>query len=120
VPADPSAVQQVNVTIDSLVGHEVMPFWHALLEYREIGPEDLVEPHGSGPLFWFQQMDAPRLGRNRIHIDVAVPHDRAEAHEAAAIAGGGHLVSDQQAPAWWVPTDAEGNEACVATWMGRD
>ncbi|MBA2277865.1 MAG: hypothetical protein H0W06_08880 [Chloroflexia bacterium] len=33
---------------------------------------------------------------------------------------GGHLVTDQYAPAWWVLADAEGNEACVATWMVRD
>jgi 4a-hydroxytetrahydrobiopterin dehydratase len=29
-------------------------------------------------------------------------------------------VTDQYAPSWWVLADAEGNEACVATWMGRD
>jgi 4a-hydroxytetrahydrobiopterin dehydratase len=29
-------------------------------------------------------------------------------------------VTDQYAPAWWVLADAEGNDACVATWMGRD
>jgi hypothetical protein len=34
--------------------------------------------------------------------------------------GGGHLVSDQHAPMWWVLGDAEGNEACVATTTGRD
>jgi 4a-hydroxytetrahydrobiopterin dehydratase len=120
VPADPTAVQQVNVTIDSLVNRQVLPFWHALLGYKEVGPEDLVDPHGSGPLFWFQQMDVPRPGRNRVHIDVAVPHDQAEARVAEAIAAGGQLVSDQHAPAWWVLADAEGNEACVATWMGRE
>jgi 4a-hydroxytetrahydrobiopterin dehydratase len=49
-----------------------------------------------------------------------VPHDQAEARIAAAIAAGGHLVTDQQAPSWWVLADAEGNEACVATWMGCD
>jgi 4a-hydroxytetrahydrobiopterin dehydratase len=29
-------------------------------------------------------------------------------------------VSDEHAPSWWVLADAEGNEACVATWVGRD
>ena len=75
---------------------------------------------GRGPSFWFQRMDAPRPQRNRIHIDVWVPHDQAEARIAAAIAAGGHLVTDQHAPSWWVLADAEGNEACVATWMSRD
>ena len=120
VPADPSAVQTVQVTIDALAGPDVMPFWRAVLGYQDRGPEDLVDPHSRGASFWFQQMDAPRPQRNRIHIDVWVPHDQAEARVAAAIAAGGHLVTDEQAPSWWVLADAEGNEVCVATWMGRD
>jgi hypothetical protein len=76
----------------------------------------LVDPHRHGPSFWFQQMDAPRPHRNRIHVDISVPHDQAEARVAAAIAAGGHLVTDQNASAWWVLADAEGNEAFVATW----
>lgn len=122
VPADPSAVQTVEVTIDALVGPEVMPFWRAVLGYRDRGdsPEDLIDPHGRGPSFWFQQMDVPRLQRNRIHIDVWVPHDQAEVRVAAAIAAGGRLVMDEHAPSWWVLADTEGNEACVATWMSRD
>jgi 4a-hydroxytetrahydrobiopterin dehydratase len=120
VPADPSAVQDIQVTIDALVHPEVMPFWRAVVGYRQVGAEDLLDPHSRGPAFWFQQMDAPRPQRNRIHIDVWVPHDQAEARVAAAIAAGGHLVSDEYAPAWWTLADAEGNEADVATWMGRD
>ena len=49
-----------------------------------------------------------------------VPHDQAESRVAAAIAAGGHLVSDTQAPAFWVVADAEGNEVCVCTWQDRD
>jgi len=122
VLADPSAVQTVQVTIDALAGPQVMPFWRAVLGYRDRGdsPEDLIDAHGRGPSFWFQQMDAPRPQRNRIHIDVWVPHDQAEARVAAAIAAGGHLVTDEHAPSWWVLADAEGNEACVATIRGRD
>lgn len=120
VPADPTAVQSVQVTIDTLVHPQVMPFWRAVLGYRQVGDEDLLDPHSAGPPFWFQQMDAPRPQRNRIHIDVWVPHDQAEARIAAAIAAGGHLVSDEYAPAWWTLADPEGNEVDVATWMGRD
>jgi 4a-hydroxytetrahydrobiopterin dehydratase len=123
VPTDPSAVQTVQVSIDALVSPEVMPFWRAVLgyEYRGDSPdEDLIDPRGRGPSFWFQQMDAPRPQRNRIHVDVWVPHDQAEARVAAAIAAGGRLVSDEHAPEWWTLADAEGNEADVATTMGRD
>jgi 4a-hydroxytetrahydrobiopterin dehydratase len=120
VPADPSAVQTVQIAIDALVGPDVMPFWRAVLGYKARGDEDLVDPRGHAPSFWFQQMDAPRTERSRIHIDISVPHDQAEARIAAAIAAGGHVVSDEHAPEWWTLADAEGNEADIATWLGRD
>jgi len=120
-PADPSAVQTVQVTIDALVAAEVMPFWRAVLGYRDrdSGGEDLIDPRGRGAPFWFQKMDAPRPQRNRIHIDVWVPHDQAEARLAAAIAAGGRLVTDKHAPTWWTLADAEGNEADVCTWQAQ-
>ncbi|GAA2716209.1 VOC family protein [Actinoplanes palleronii] len=117
--ADPSAVQLINVTLDALAGTDVLPFWRALLGYRQIGDDHLSDPARRGPGFGFQSMDAARPQRNRMHLDVAVPHDQAEARVAAALAAGGHLVSDAHAPKWWILADAEGNEACVATWLGR-
>ena len=118
VPADPTAVQLVNVTLDALVGADVLPFWRALLGYDQIGDDYLFDPSRRGPGLRVQQMDAARPQRN--HLDVAVPHDQAEARIAAALAAGGHLVSDAHAPMWWVLANAEGNEACVATWVGRE
>lgn len=124
VIADPSAVQTVQVTIDALVGPEVTPFWRALLGYEERAnsPEDLIDPHRRGAPLYFQQLDAPRPQRNRVHLDVWVPYDQAEARIAAAIAAGGHLVTDEFAPSHWVLADAEGNEACVGTcgWIGPE
>jgi 4a-hydroxytetrahydrobiopterin dehydratase len=94
-------VRTVQVSIDALVIPEVLPFWRAVLgyEYRADSPEeDLIDPLGRGAPFWFQQVDAPRPQRNRIHIDIWVPPDQAEARVAAAVAAGGHLVSDEHAP----------------------
>ncbi|WP_344107147.1 VOC family protein [Kribbella alba] len=119
IPADPTAVQVVNVTLDALVGADVLPFWRALLGYGQIGDDYLFDPLRRAPGFGLQQMDAARPQRNRMHLDVAVPHDQAEARISAALAAGGRLVSDAHAPMWWVLADAEGNEACVATWVGR-
>ena len=98
VPVDSTAVQIVQVAIDALVIPDVIPFWRAVLGYREVGDEDLIDPLFQGPPLWFQQMDAPRPQRNRIHIDVYVPHDQAEARVAAALAAGGHVVNDENAP----------------------
>lgn len=120
VPADPTAVQSVQLTIDALVAPDVMPFWRAVLGYEAVGDEDLLDPRSAGPSIWFQPMDAPRTERNRIHVDVWVPHDQAEARVAAALAAGGRLVRDENAPTWWTLADAEGNEVDVATWVGRD
>ncbi|MCB7137865.1 VOC family protein [Cellulosimicrobium marinum] len=122
--ADPAAVQELEIAVDALVGSAVQPFWRAVLGYDEHGPDgaapSLADPTTHAPAFWFQQMDAPRPQRNRIHVDVTVPHDVAEARVTAAVAAGGHLVSDRRAPSFWVLADAEGNEACVCTWQARD
>jgi 4a-hydroxytetrahydrobiopterin dehydratase len=120
ISADPAAVQEVQVSIDALTRPNVIPFWRAVLGYRQVGDEDLVDPYGRGPSFWFQQMDALRKERGRIHIDISVPHDQAEARVAAALAAGGQLVSDKFAPAWWTLSDPEGNEVDIATAAGRD
>ncbi|HTY29095.1 MAG TPA: VOC family protein [Mycobacterium sp.] len=119
------AVQAVEVAIDALDIPAVRPFWKAITGYvDEPGPSDLndalIDPLGRGPAIWFQQMDAPRPQRNRIHLDVDVPHDAARARIDAALAAGGRLLSDSAAPAFWVLADPEGNEACICTWQGRD
>ncbi|OKI30676.1 VOC family protein [Streptomyces sp. CB03911] len=115
ITADPSAVQTVQVTVDALETPAVLPFWRALLGYqdRANSGEDLVDPGRRGAPFYFQPMDAPRPQRNRVHVDVWVPYDQAEARVAAAIAAGGRLVSDAEAPSNYVLADPEGNEACV-------
>src|SRR5262245_45274862 len=116
LPAQPSAVQHVQVAIDALVTADVLPFWRAVLGYQPVGEEDLLDPLRRGPSFWFQQMDAPRPQRNRIHIDVYIPRDQADARIAAALAAGGHVVSNAHAPEWWTLADAEGNEVDLAIW----
>ena len=120
IPAEPSVVDSLEIAIDALDIPRVKPFWEAVLGYKPHSDDDCVDPYGRGPAFWFQQMDAPRPQRNRIHIDVTVPHDVAEQRIAAALAAGGTLVSDEAAPAFWVLADPEGNEACICTWQGRD
>jgi 4a-hydroxytetrahydrobiopterin dehydratase len=120
LPADPSAVHTVQIAIDALVSTEVLSFWRAVLGYEQLGEEDLLDPRRRGPAIWFQQMKEPRTERNRIHVDVSVPHDQAEARVAAGVAAGGRVVFDRYAPAWWTLADPEGNEVDIASWMDRD
>jgi 4a-hydroxytetrahydrobiopterin dehydratase len=125
VGSSPRAVQALEIGIDAMDIPAIRPFWKAVLGYCDepgrSGPSDaLVDPFGQGPGVWFQQMDAPRPQRNRIHFDIDVPHDEAYERIAATIAAGGKLVYDAEAPAFWVLADPEGNEACICTWQGRD
>lgn len=125
LPADGSALQITEIAIDALDISAVRPFWRSVLGYVD-DPTDspvdggLVDPAGVGPSVWFQQMDAPRPQRNRIHLDVDVPHDQVDQRLAAALAAGGTLLSDAHARAFWVLADAEGNEVCLCTWQDRE
>jgi 4a-hydroxytetrahydrobiopterin dehydratase len=116
LPGDPAAVQHVQIAIDALDIARVRPFWHAVLGYDDGGDADLLDAHRRGPSFWFQQMDAERSQRNRIHIDLYVPIDQADSRIAAALAAGGQIVSDANAPEWWTLADPEGNEVDLAIW----
>jgi 4a-hydroxytetrahydrobiopterin dehydratase len=121
----PRSVQMLEIAIDALDIASIRPFWRAVMGYISEpgpdGPEDaLIDPVGQGPAIWFQQMDAPRPQRNRIHFDISVPHDEAKRRIDAALSAGGRLLADDEAPAFWVLADAEGNEACITTWQGRD
>lgn len=118
--------QTIEIAIDALDITLIRPFWKAVTGFvDEPGASDLpggglMDPLRRGPTIWFQQMDEPRIQRNRIHLDVDVPVESARPRIDAALAAGGRLVSDAAAPAFWVLADAEGNEVCVCTWQGRD
>lgn len=118
IPADPAGVRELGLTIEAVATAEVLPFWRALLDYRDAREPVVADPQGRGPDIRFQRVDQPRAGRNRIRVDVFAPRDHAEVRVAAALAAGGRLVSDAQAPQRWTLADPEGNEADVVTWMG--
>jgi 4a-hydroxytetrahydrobiopterin dehydratase len=119
------SAQMLEIAIDALDIVAIRPFWMAVMGYvaepGDEGPEGaLVDPYRQGPSVWFQQLDAERPQRNRIHFDITVPHDEAPARIAAALAAGGSMVSDASARRFWILADAEGNEICVCTWQDRD
>ena len=120
VQADPHHTRTWEFALDALDVDKVRTFWCAVLGYEMAGPSDIVDPDGLYPPVYVQQMAEMRTGRNRIHIDVGVPHDQAEARVAAALAAGGTLGSDKFAPMWWTLADPEGNEVDLATWIGRE
>jgi 4a-hydroxytetrahydrobiopterin dehydratase len=114
-------VQMLELAIDAMDIPAIRPFWKAVLAFAdEPDGNGLIDPAGQFPPLWFQQMDIPRPQRNRVHFDVTVADDEAVVRVKAALAAGGRLVDDSFAPSFWVLADAEGNEACVCTWTGRD
>ncbi|HET9944473.1 MAG TPA: VOC family protein [Actinomycetes bacterium] len=117
--ADPSRIWGMVLNIGSTSPAAILPFWSAVLGMDEVDGE-LNDPLARQPVVCFQHLQQPRPGHGRIHVDVWVPHDQAEARVAAALAAGGRLVSDEPAPSWWILADPDGNEACVATWIGTD
>lgn len=125
--ASSERLMRSDLAIDALDIPKVLPFWRAVLGYIDERPDNpgdpvdaIVDPVRINPPVWFQQMDAPRVHRNRIHLDVRVPHDVAQHRIAAALDAGGTLLSAAHARAFWVLADPEGNEVCVCTWQDRD
>ncbi|WP_342372264.1 VOC family protein [Propioniciclava soli] len=117
----------VALGIDAVDIPAVRRFWAAALGYVEDprqGVTDLVHPHQLTMPFFLQELDPDdrerRAQRNRIHVDVFVPDDLAPARVDAALAAGGSITYDAEAPAWWTLVDPEGNEVCIAVSPGRE
>ncbi|GAA2756373.1 VOC family protein [Actinopolymorpha rutila] len=125
--ADPSRLRFVQVGVDAVDIPAVRAFWKAVLGYEydpRPGVTDIYDPHRLNPPVFFQRMseseEARRRQRNRIHVDVYVPDDQAQARIDAALAAGGRVVYDDEAPEWWTLADPEGNEVDIAVMVGRE
>jgi 4a-hydroxytetrahydrobiopterin dehydratase len=115
--SDPAAAQVVEVSLDTWDADEIRPFWAALLAGDDDG--QVVDPSGQLPTLWFQDTDRHDVPRQRFHLDVWVAPDQADARIAAAVAAGGTVVSDEEAPSFTVLADAQGNRACVCSNAAR-
>ncbi|WP_148615657.1 4a-hydroxytetrahydrobiopterin dehydratase [Nocardioides rubriscoriae] len=118
----PDRLSVLELGLDTADFAEVSPFWAALLGYEPSRHHDgeLRDPDGTMPTIWAQPTDAHDTPRQRWHLDLRVPPEVAEDRVRAALDAGGTLVSAARAPAFWVLADAQGNQACVTTWLGRD
>ncbi len=121
IGAQPDAVTQLELALDTADLPGVGPFWAALLTGSpdSLTGDDVVDPTGRVPLLWFQRTDAHETPRQRFHFDLWVPHDVAKERIAAAVAAGGRVVDDQEAPSFVVLADPEGNRVCVCTSLDR-
>jgi 4a-hydroxytetrahydrobiopterin dehydratase len=121
VRAQPTALAEIELALDTADLAAVGPFWAALLtgSSDSLQGADVVDPNGRVPLLWFQDTDPHRTPRQRFHIDLWVPHDLAEERIAAAVAAGGAVVDNDNAPSFVVLADPDGNRVCVCTCLDR-
>lgn len=121
--ARPGAVSTLELALDTPDAAEIEPFWAAVLGYsvpeRTGGGHEVIDPDGRGPTIWFQRCEPHETPPQRWHLDLRVPPEVVAGRIEAALAAGGTLVSDDEAPAFWMLADAQGNRCCLTTWQGR-
>jgi 4a-hydroxytetrahydrobiopterin dehydratase len=63
-----------------------------------------------------QELDPAKPLRHAMHVDVSVAREHVEARLASALAAGGRIVDDADAPVGWILADRAGNRICVTIW----
>jgi 4a-hydroxytetrahydrobiopterin dehydratase len=119
---DSSGVSRLELALDTPARESIVPFWAAVLatEHRS-GPDfgdELRDPADGLPTVWFQESGSEEP-RQRWHLDLWVDPAQVQPRIDAALAAGGTLVSDAEAPSFWVLADPQGNRACLCTWQDR-
>jgi 4a-hydroxytetrahydrobiopterin dehydratase len=116
VAADRGAAQEVQVAISAKPDDIDVGFWRAVLGYDPRADDNAVDPLGHGSTVWMQPLDPSKPLRHAMHVDVSVAREHADGRVAAALAAGGSLVDDADAPEAWILADRAGNKVCIAAW----
>ena len=119
VTSDPSGIVVTELALDVDDLTAIKPFWAAVLGLEDTDADELSDRRGSQPTMWFQSTDPHPEPRQRFHLDVWVTPEAAPSRIEATLAAGGTLVSDDEAPSFWVLADARANKACICTWQDR-
>lgn len=114
--ADRTRVQEVQLAVAAHPEAVDVGFWRAVLGYAELADDNAVDPLGHGSTVWMQELDDAKPLRHAMHVDVSVAHEHVEARLAAALAAGGRIVDDSNAPAHWTLADPAGNRVCLCAW----
>lgn len=114
--ADRSAVQEVQLAVAARPDEIDVGFWRAVLGYEAMAPDNGVDPLGHGSTVWMQELNPAKPLRHAMHVDVSVAREHAEERLDRALAAGGRIVDDSEAPRWWTLADRAGNRVCIASW----
>ena len=112
---------RIDVNLDCVDVDAQADFWSAALGYTPSGSTGqyraLSAPEGStAPKLVLQEVPEPRLGKNRLHLDIVVGEDNVDSEVGRLEALGARRLSGRIAEAgtaWVVMADAEGNEFCI-------
>ena len=114
--ADRTATQEIQLAIAAQPDAVDVGFWRAVLGYAGLADDNAIDPLGHGSTVWMQELHPARSLRHAMHVDVSVAREHVEARLASALAAGGRIVDDADAPAGWILADRAGNRVCVTAW----
>jgi 4a-hydroxytetrahydrobiopterin dehydratase len=122
IDADPASVSVLELGLDTAHSATIAPVWAALLTGNAAAqghgsPSDEIrDATGRVPNLWFGDADEGATSSQRFHVEVYVPAEVAGQRIAAAVAAGGTVVDDSDAPGLTVIADQDGNTGvvCVA------
>ncbi len=117
--ADPATVSVMELGLDTTSSATIAPVWAALLTGRAESqghgtPSDEIrDAAGRVPNLWFGDAEQQAASSQRFHVEVYVTPDVVEQRIAAAVAAGGTVVDDSNAPSLTVIADQDGNRGVI-------
>jgi 4a-hydroxytetrahydrobiopterin dehydratase len=114
--ADRAGAHEVQLAIAAQPDLVDVGFWCAVLGYTGLDDDNAIDPLGNGSTVWMQELDPAKPLRHAMHVDVSVAREHVEARLAAALAAGGRVVDDADAPVSWILADRAGNRVCITAW----
>ncbi len=119
IDADPASVSVIELGLDTAHSATIAPVWAALLtgdasaQGRGTPSDEIRDAAGRVPNLWFGDGDKHEAPRQRFHIEVYVAAEVAEQRIADAVAAGGTVVDDSDAPSLTVLADQDGNTGVI-------
>jgi len=117
--ADPASVSHIELGVDTARSATIAPVWASLLtgsaesQGRGTPSDEIRDATGRVPNLWFGDTDGHKTSAQRFHVEVYVPPEVAERRIAAAVAAGGTVVDDSDAPSLTVVADQDGNTGVI-------
>jgi 4a-hydroxytetrahydrobiopterin dehydratase len=112
---DPASVSHIELGLDTAHSATIAPVWAALLtggaeaQGRGTPTDEIRDATARVPNLWFGDAEEGQ----RFHVEVYVAPEVAEQRIAAAVAAGGTVVDDGNAPSLTVIADQDGNRGVV-------